>query len=194
MTFLENGPVRLVPLTLNHVGEHYLSWLNGPKERLYRGPKAFPAVMDDVFSYIASSRKMDCIVMAIETLVGKNHVGNISLNPINWIHGNSELSILIGSSHHGMGYGRAAIEAVTKHAFGSMRLNRLWAESPNPAFNHIMTKLGWKHEGTKREAFLLEGEQVDIQCWGLLKREAKQPSGVPVEDGVKSSVVQLKRG
>ena len=52
-----------------------------------------------------------------------------------------------------------------------MRLHRIWAESPNPAFNSAVKALGWSHEGTKRQTFLLDGQLVDVECWGLLKHE-----------------------
>ena len=69
------------------------------------------------------------------------------------------------------GIGKEVIYAVSQHAFRCMGLFRLWAESPNPAFNSAVRSLGWKQEGTKRQAFLLDGELVDIECWGLLKPE-----------------------
>ena len=52
-----------------------------------------------------------------------------------------------------------------------MGLERVWAESPNPAFNGAVRSLGWTREGVKREAFLLDGNRVDIECWAVLRRE-----------------------
>ena len=71
----------------------------------------------------------------------------------------------------GSGYGSEAIELLTAHAFTAMGLNRLSADSPNPAFNASMKKLGWVHEGTRRKAFLVDGQFTDFECWGLLASE-----------------------
>ena len=77
----------------------------------------------------------------------------------------------------GRGYGAEAIAAVTRHGFSAMGLHRIWAESPNPAFNRAVERLGWTHEGTKRAAFFVDGGFVDVECWGVLQTEWKE--GVP---------------
>ena len=166
MTFIEGYKVNLRPLTSADIGEKWLGWLNNPALLNYRGPKAFPSTLSDIHRYMANQNGE----LRLAVTVKDEHVGNISLGSINWIHGSAELNILIGESA-GQGHGTDAISALTGHAFGNMGLSRLWAESPNPAFGKIMTKLKWIHEGTKREAFLLDGQRVDIHCWGLLARE-----------------------
>ncbi len=71
----------------------------------------------------------------------------------------------------GKGYAREAMERLVRHGFESMGLNRIWAESPNPAFNRSVERMGWRHEGTKRQAFLLDGRFVDFECWAILATE-----------------------
>ena len=169
MKFLSDGNLDLTPLTNEHVSQEYLSWLNGEKERRWRGPKAFPSTQSDIYVYIGSARGHDRLILAI---VGeKKHVGNIALYPIDWVHRTAEVSILIGAEHQRKRYGFRAIGLIAKHAFESMGLYRLWAESPNPAFGKLMERLGWSHEGTKREAFLLDGQRADVHCWGMLARD-----------------------
>ena len=170
MTFLSDGLLDLVPLTNEHVTPEYLSWLNGERERRWRGPKAFPSILSDIYVYISSAKAHDRLILAIE--IEKKHVGNIALYPIDWVHRNAELSILIGGLHQNKGYGSRAINLVTRHAFESMGMCRVWAESPNPAFGKLMVRLKWFYEGMKREAFLLDGLRVDIHCWGLLAKDA----------------------
>jgi RimJ/RimL family protein N-acetyltransferase len=115
------------------------------------------------------------LVLTIRTRQDNQHVGNISLNSILWVHRTAELAIMIGAKEvWGRGYGTEAINLLTCHAFASMGMHRVWAESPNPAFNATMQKLGWRHEGTKREGFLIDGQHVDFQCWGLLEDEWKE--------------------
>jgi RimJ/RimL family protein N-acetyltransferase len=31
--------------------------------------------------------------------------------------------------------------------------------------------LGWTREGTKREAFLVDGQYYDLECWAILRHE-----------------------
>ena len=68
------------------------------------------------------------------------HVGNISLNSVQWVHRHAELSIMVGDkSQWGNGIGTEAIGILTGHGFKSMGLNRIWTESPNPGFNKAVT-------------------------------------------------------
>src|SRR5207247_2890820 len=136
----------------------------------FRGPKAFPSSMEHLQAYLAGREARGDLILAICLRESQRHIGNITLNSILWVHGSAELSIMIGAKDlWGKGLGKEAISAVSQHAFHSMGLRRLWAESPNPAFNRAVRALGWRHEGTKRRAFLLDGELVDVECWGLLK-------------------------
>ncbi len=170
--FVNGKNIFLRKLSMNDANENYLKWLNDPEILRYRGPKAYPSNMEDLLSFIkhAQSSKDLCLAICLKK-TGK-HIGGISLTSINFIHRTAELSIMIGEkSEWGKGYGTESITALSRHAFLSMNLNKLWAESPNPSLNAILKKLGWSHEGTKKEMFLIEGEYVDVEFYGLLKSE-----------------------
>lgn len=162
--FLVGKKVSLRALTLDDATVEYLAWLNDAEVLRYRGPKAFPTTMLGLRSWLESSTNDLRLAITAEG----NHVGNIALNTINWLHGHAELSIMVGVS--GRGFGTEAIHLLSDHGFRSMRLHRIWAESQNPAFNAIMKKLGWVHEGTKREAFFVDSKHIDIECWGKINR------------------------
>jgi len=172
VTFLETPRLILRTIGADDARPDYLAWLNDPEILRYRSPKAFPSSMESLHDYLAGIGGRGDLVLAICLREGRRHIGNITLNTILWVHRSAELSIMIGAKDvWGMGFAKEAIYAVSRHAFSSMGLHRLWAESPNPAFNSAMCSLGWKHEGAKREAFLLDGKFVDIECWGLLQDE-----------------------
>lgn len=173
-SFLQGKTLILRPLSVDDASDAYLAWLNDAEVLRYRGPKAFPTRRADMERFLERIQGGGDLHLAICLIEGGTHVGNLSLNAINWPHGHCELSIMIGARDQwGKGLGREAIALATRHAFQSMGLRRLWAESPNPSFNAAVKRLGWVHEGTKRQAFLLEGGHVDIECWGLLKSEWK---------------------
>jgi RimJ/RimL family protein N-acetyltransferase len=170
--FLTTRRLLLRGLRPEDQSEEYLGWLNDADVLRYRGPKAFPCSPEDARAYLGSAAARGDLVLAIRLRDGGQHIGNIALNPIAWVHRSAALSIMIGvKAYWGHGYGTEAIYAVSRHAFANMGLARLWAESPNPAFNRAVRSLGWTHEGTKRQAFLLDGELVDVECFGLLKAE-----------------------
>lgn len=155
----------------------YLGWLNDPAVLRYRGPKAFPSTMEGLQSYLAGLGGRGDLLLAICLRDSGRHIGNITLNSILWVHRSAELSMMVGARDTwGNGFGKEAISAVTTHAFRNMGLERVWAESPNPAFNGAVRSLGWTREGVKREAFLLDGERTDIECWAILRREWQVPA------------------
>lgn len=170
--FIEGDLVILRPLDAADATRAYLSWLNDPAVLRFRAPKAFPSTMESLQRYIAGIPDRGDLVLAVCEKKGGRHIGNIALNSISWVHRSAELSIMIGARDTwGKGYGKEAMRLVTRHAFFNMGLNRLWAESPNPAFNAAVKSLGWVREGTKRKAFLLDGAFVDFECWSLLSAE-----------------------
>jgi RimJ/RimL family protein N-acetyltransferase len=170
--FLETPRLVLGNLRPEDLTEEYLAWLNDPEVLRYRAPKAFPTDIEALKEYLGRVAAREDLLLAIRLKDTERHIGNITLNSILWVHRSAELSIMIGAKDmRGQGLGKEAIYGLSNHAFSSMGLHRLWAESPNPAFNRAVTTLGWKHEGTKRQAFLLDGDLVDIECWGQLKTE-----------------------
>jgi RimJ/RimL family protein N-acetyltransferase len=176
--FLRGSSIVLTPLGATDVSESYLAWLNDPEVLRYRGPKAFPTTMAQLKTWIDELPNRGDLVLAIRTVEGQRHIGNLALNAISSIHRNADLAIMIGAKNvWGRGYGAEAIELVTQHAFRAMGLHRLSAQSPNPSFNAAVRKLGWNQEGVRREDFLLDGSFVDVECWGLLSRDWQKAQG-----------------
>lgn len=172
--FLTGRSVALRPLEPSDLDGPYPDWLNDPEVLRYRGPRAFATSRASAARYVDALSTGDDLVLAICELSEGTHVGNISLTKANWVHRHAELSIMIGDRRvWGRGFGRDAIAALSAHAFGAMNLHRIWSESPNPAFNAAVRALGWTREGTRREAFFLDGRYLDIECWSLLAGEGR---------------------
>lgn len=170
--FLETSRLILSPLGPDDASDEYLAWLNDPDVLRYRSAKAFPSTRDDMNRYLASLATRSDLALAIRLREGGRHIGNITLNTILWVHRSAELSMMIGAKDvWGNGLGKEVIARVVEHGFSIMGLHRVWAESPNPAFNGAVRSLGWAREGTKRQAFLLDGTFHDIECWSILSTE-----------------------
>jgi RimJ/RimL family protein N-acetyltransferase len=173
--FLQGNAIVLTPLGETDLCEAYLAWLNDADVLRYRIAKTFPTTLSSLKKWIEEISSRGDLVLAIRKRSTRRHVGNIALNSIWWGHRSAELAIMIGAKDvWGRGYGTEAISLLTDHAFSTMGLHRIWAQSPNPAFNASVRKLGWKREGTQRKAFLLDGRFIDIECWGVLVSEWKK--------------------
>jgi len=176
--FLQGRAVVLTSLGRADVSKAYLAWLNDTDVLRYRVAKTFPTTMKQLKKWIDEIPARGDLVLAIRACATRRHVGNIALNSILWNHRSAELAIMIGAKDvWGRGYGTEAVSLLTDHAFSAIGLHRIWANSPNPAFNAAMRRLGWRREGIQRRAFLLDGKFVDVECWGLLASEWKKKQG-----------------
>ncbi len=102
----------------------------------------------------------------------KELVGAISL--MNILEGHqAELGYWIGVPYWNMGYCTEAGAMVLRYAFMDRGLNRVHASyfTRNPASGRVMTKLGMKHEGTRRQHILKWGVYEDLEHMGLLRAE-----------------------
>lgn len=173
--YIITGPrLGLRKLSRAEISEKYLSWLNDPDVQKYsrrRGKVITRKEMEDFVDYASKSNDWHLAVIIIDE---EKHIGNIAIDTIDKINKSGEISIMLGDkTTWNRGYGSEAIELATKFAFKNLDLHRLWAQSPNPAFNVLMKKLGWTLEGKRRKAFNLNlaGKFIDLDCWSILKNE-----------------------
>lgn len=176
--FIEGKDIVMMPLGRSDISPEYLSWLNDGEVLRYRALKSFPTTLAQLEAWIEGLPSRGDLVLAIRTRTERRHVGNIALNTILWPHRSAELSVMIGAKDiWGQGIASDAIEALTAHGFAAMALHRIWSESPNPAFNGVVAKLGWTKEGIKRDGFMLDGAFVDLGCWSILDHEWRSKKG-----------------
>jgi RimJ/RimL family protein N-acetyltransferase len=101
-------------------------------------------------------------------------IGLVSLTGIDPIHKHAELHILLGDrASHGQGIGTEATQAMLRHGFRDLNLHRiyLFVLDANAAARHMYEKVGFRHEGTLREAAFKEGSYVDVHLMSLLQSE-----------------------
>lgn len=73
----------------------------------------------------------------------------------------------------GQGFATEAAGALLQWAFDTLDLNRVesGADTRNRASERVLEKLGFVHEGTRRESCIVNGEVSDDSVYGLLRRE-----------------------
>jgi RimJ/RimL family protein N-acetyltransferase len=111
----------------------------------------------------------------IETHGGKP-IGNIALVNIDELHGKAELGVSIGEkAYWGRGYGTDAIRTLLAHAFGQMRLRRVWliTDADNERGIRAYEKCGFVREGLLRGHRLRHGEPLDMLSMAVMAGEAK---------------------
>ena len=103
-----------------------------------------------------------------------NIIGLITLADINSVSRSAVLHIMIGNEENcGKGIGSFAIKQMLNHAFLNLNLNRVELEvlSQNIRAKKTYEKIGFKYEGTRREACFKNGNYIDIDIMSMLKKE-----------------------
>ena len=155
--------------------EKYLSWLNDGEVQHYSRRRGRIFTMADIDTFLTEAQNSSDYFLAVIVKDTGVHIGNLSLNNLDTKNSSAEISIMMGNRDYwGKGLATEAVELAIQVGFSQLGLHRLWAESPNPAFNAIMEKVGWVKEGVRREAFLLDGTYCDHICWSILAQEWKQ--------------------
>lgn len=100
-------------------------------------------------------------------------VGTVSARELSRAQGRIEVGYMMASAVHGRGLGTRAVGLMLERLFSLPFLHRVWlvTASSNLASQAVARKLGFTLEGVLREHYLLQGERVDQQAWGLLRRE-----------------------
>ena len=120
--FLKGQSIYLRVLLKEDINGNYRNWLNDPEVVKYNSHGRFPATVESMERYVASSfDSTNSLVLALCMNDTDLHIGNISLQAINWIDRNAEIAFLLGElSYHGKGIMYEAGQLLIQHAFRSL--------------------------------------------------------------------------
>ena len=175
---VSQGPrLRLELLSERHLTLRYVDWLNDPEVcQFNRHGSGY--TLEKAKSYYDSVRdSTDTVVFAICLKESGEHLGNISLNDIDWAQKSSEISILIGEKKHwGKGFGDEAIRLMIDFALKTLKLKRVWIGMTvnNTGMIRIAEKMGFQHERILKKAFKKNGQEWDVTEWGLRNPEEER--------------------
>lgn len=175
MSFIYTERLALRPFERNHLTNTYTSWLNNADVCKLNGHGYFPYSMSKAEDYFAEvSTSVNIIVVAIHLKHTDEHIGNASIGDIDFINSSASLNILIGnSSCWGHGYAFEALNALLRHAFLFLNLNRVSCGTSihNIGMQKVAKKLGMLQEGIKRAAMYKNGEYHDVIEYSILRCE-----------------------
>ena len=100
------------------------------------------------------------------------HIGNLSLQRINWIYRSAEYAITIGNKNYwNKGIGYEASLLLFYHGFERMNLHRIWTGTAdlNIGMKELAIKLKMEYEGCLIDGMFLDGKYTDIYQYALLE-------------------------
>jgi [ribosomal protein S5]-alanine N-acetyltransferase len=101
-------------------------------------------------------------------------IGRVGLRGLDWNWRSVEsLSYWIDPRFWHRGYATEACWFLCHAAFTELGMRRVGSSalSPNRASLRVLKKLGFVHEGRQREAVRVRGRSMDMQLYGLLRKE-----------------------
>ena len=100
-------------------------------------------------------------------------IGTIGFMWIQKENAAAEVGYSLSRGYWNRGIMTEALEAVLRHGFRTMNLNRIEAqhELPNTASGAVMRKCGMRHEGTLRQRLMNKGKFVDVELYAILRSD-----------------------
>ena len=173
--FLIGKKLYLRSLEESDINDDYVSWLNNFDVTRYMETGNYPSTTETIRSFFKRFQgSATDLAFAIIDKKTDQHIGNVTLNRINWIHRTVDTGLMMGrDGFQGKGYAFEAWSLVIDYAFQRLGLRKIIAGAvvDNKASISVLQKLGFKLEGTFREEFYSEGTHGDVIRLGLLRTE-----------------------
>jgi RimJ/RimL family protein N-acetyltransferase len=152
----------------------YAEWFSDPDFLRFMAPQGIrPASVEDEIDWYENMRKdKNSYLFGIRTLTDDTLIGNCGLHRLDWRNRSAIFGIGIGDqAYWGKGYGTDATRVLMGYAFDELNLNRVELEvfDFNTRAQRAYEKVGFVHEGTRRQALFREGAYHDCHVMGLLR-------------------------
>lgn len=104
-------------------------------------------------------------------------IGNVGVHNLDAVARAAEVGIMLGdTSIWNQGYGTEAMQLLIDHCFETLNLNRvqLYVYEDNVWAIRAYEKVGFVHEGRKRQALYKHGKYKDVLIMSILRNEWEQ--------------------
>lgn len=161
-------------LSEDDVSDKYSSWLSNPKVNKFLESRWKKYRLAELREFINEmSNDMSNFLFGIYHSDNGEHIGNIKLGDINYIHRYGDIGLIIGEERFwGRGIGYEAVRLVVDFAFNQLNLNKVTAGlySNNCGSRRIFEKNDFKCVGTREQHVFVEGQYIDVMLFEKLNR------------------------
>jgi RimJ/RimL family protein N-acetyltransferase len=157
---LESDRLFYKRLTLDHLTQSYVDWMNDPEVIRYL-ESGGGYTMQMLKEYLEEVEKKDIYFWAIHLKDSKKHIGNIKIDPVYLKHGTAEYGIMMGCrSEWGKGYAREATLRILEFCFKQAKLRKitLGVIEDNAVAYSLYKKVGFEVEGILRYQGIYNGK------------------------------------
>ncbi len=173
--FLKGEFVYLRVLNEKDIDGNYAVWLNDPEITNFNSHGRYPMTPEKLKDFVKNSFESNSsLVFAVVYKETNEHIGNISLQHINWIDSNAEIAFLLGERRFwGKNLMFEAGSLLINHGFKTLNLHRIYCgtSSENIGMQKLASKLGMIKEGVRKEAMFKNGKYIDVIEYGLVLKQ-----------------------
>lgn len=159
------------------VKNNYHRWMNDSQVTRFLEHGVQTYTIESLHEYVKDKNKDNSnFFLAIIIKDGNQHIGNIKLGPINWVHRHGDIGIIIGEKEQwGKGYATEAISLVVKYAFDNLNLHKITAGCTelNLGSMKAFQKNGFEIEGVRKKQFSWKGRYINGILFGLINNDYK---------------------
>jgi diamine N-acetyltransferase len=165
----------------------FVAWLNDPEVTAGLGLFAPLSLVNEERWFertIALPPEQQPMVIEVLNPLGDNPasmtwfpVGNCSFHEIDWRNRSAEIGIFIGEkAYWNRGIGTRVMRLMVEYGFNTLNLHRIWLRvlANNLRAIRSYEKVGFVHEGCKREAEIKHGHYIDLLLMSILDHEFRQ--------------------
>lgn len=176
--FLTGKKIYLSPLTEEDISKEYISWLNDSEICEGNSHAVFPNNYAKTLAYVKSvTESRTELVFAVRWKKNDMHIGNASIQNINYINRSAEMAIIIGNKNYwNKGVSTEILALLIEYGFIRLNLNRISAATPliNKGGQQICEKNNMKKEGIMREAMFKNGKYNDVAVYSILLKDYRK--------------------
>lgn len=171
--FIQGKEIDLICLNEEIVaGSNWYNWFNDESVTKFMQKHYYPNTMAMQMSYYKNSiegntTKVQC---GIYSKTEKTLIGTISLNSIDFINRNCELSIIIGErKYQNLNTLVESHKLMLRHAFETLNLNRVYGGSVIKEIDLLFCRaLGYSSEGISKNHVFKNGKYMDVYRFAIL--------------------------
>lgn len=160
-------------LSVDNITGNYLKWMNNSDNTVFLESKYKALDIDDLKDYVRKMKNSsNDFMFGIYIKDNDEHIGNIKIGGINWIHKFADIGLMVGETKYkGKGYGTKSIIACTRFAFEQLNLNSVHAGvyENNIASYKAFIKAGYSLVGKFTKKRFFEGKYIDEYIFEKVK-------------------------
>ncbi len=175
MNPFEGELVRLAPISRENLPA-FTRWFRDYEVQRFLAPGVLVPITDEAEEewYEQASRPGESYHFSIRTLADDELIGNCGLIGIDHKNGGASLGLYIGEKEQwDKGFGTDATRLILRFAFNELNLHRVQLQvyEYNPRAVRVYEKVGFVHEGVRRQALFREGQYHDVRLMAILRDE-----------------------